>query len=189
MATPAELARQRQLQQQTLARTAANVAAEAWADIDPTDIARSWSTLMARPYGATVGAQLLAAQGADDYVDTVLAAEGEDFAASGRVVPRSFAGIASDGRNLESLLYNPAVQSLQAIRAGATVEDALNLGRTSLDMMVRTQVMDAGRGAVGTAVASRGCGYTRQLTPPSCSRCAVLAGRWYRWNAGFARHP
>jgi hypothetical protein len=27
------------------------------------------------------------------------------------------------------------------------------------------------------------------LTPPSCSRCAVLAGRWYRYNAGFDRHP
>src|SRR5690606_23965723 len=31
--------------------------------------------------------------------------------------------------------------------------------------------------------------YVRMLTPPSCSRCTVLAGRWYRKNAGFARHP
>jgi hypothetical protein len=32
-------------------------------------------------------------------------------------------------------------------------------------------------------------GYVRLLTPPSCSRCAVLAGRFYKWSAGFERHP
>lgn len=31
-------------------------------------------------------------------------------------------------------------------------------------------------------------GYIRMLSLPSCSRCALLAGRWYGWNAGFARH-
>jgi hypothetical protein len=32
-------------------------------------------------------------------------------------------------------------------------------------------------------------GYIRMMTPPSCARCAVLAGRFYRWNDGFQRHP
>ncbi len=32
-------------------------------------------------------------------------------------------------------------------------------------------------------------GWIRMLTPPSCGRCAVLAGRWYGWNEGFQRHP
>lgn len=32
-------------------------------------------------------------------------------------------------------------------------------------------------------------GYVRMLQPPSCDRCAILAGRWYRWNTGFQRHP
>jgi hypothetical protein len=32
-------------------------------------------------------------------------------------------------------------------------------------------------------------GYVRMLNPPSCSRCAVLAGKFYRWNRGFERHP
>jgi hypothetical protein len=27
------------------------------------------------------------------------------------------------------------------------------------------------------------------LVPPSCSRCALLAGLRYAWNAGFDRHP
>jgi hypothetical protein len=29
----------------------------------------------------------------------------------------------------------------------------------------------------------------RYLSPPSCSRCAVLAGRVYRYSDGFLRHP
>lgn len=32
-------------------------------------------------------------------------------------------------------------------------------------------------------------GYVRMLTPPSCDRCVILAGTWYRWNSGFKRHP
>lgn len=32
-------------------------------------------------------------------------------------------------------------------------------------------------------------GYVRMLQPPSCARCVILAGTWYRWNTGFKRHP
>jgi hypothetical protein len=31
-------------------------------------------------------------------------------------------------------------------------------------------------------------GWVRMLTPPSCGRCAVLAGKFYGWNEGFLRH-
>ncbi len=27
------------------------------------------------------------------------------------------------------------------------------------------------------------------LNPPSCKRCIILAGKWFRWNEGFLRHP
>lgn len=56
--------------------------------------------------------------------------------------------------------------------------------------LVASLVQDAGRAAQGVNIASRrGIGYARVLTTPSCSRCAVLAGRVYRWNASFDRHP
>ena len=32
-------------------------------------------------------------------------------------------------------------------------------------------------------------GWIRVVSPGACSRCIVLAGRFYAWNAGFARHP
>src|SRR5665647_1979159 len=32
-------------------------------------------------------------------------------------------------------------------------------------------------------------GFSIRMYPPTCSRCVVLAGKWYRKNQGFARHP
>lgn len=57
--------------------------------------------------------------------------------------------------------------------------------------IVSTLVSDSGRSAMGAFTASRRqeLGHIRVLTPPSCSRCAILAGRWYRWSEGFKRHP
>lgn len=60
------------------------------------------------------------------------------------------------------------------------------------DRIVSSLVADAGRSAMGVFTASRReerVGSIRQLTSPSCQRCAVLAGRWYRWSEGFKRHP
>jgi hypothetical protein len=42
---------------------------------------------------------------------------------------------------------------------------------------------------VRMAVTPSVTGYVRMLNPPSCSRCVVLAGKFYRWNEGFERHP
>lgn len=57
--------------------------------------------------------------------------------------------------------------------------------------IVASLVGDAGRSAMGVFTASRTVevGHVRVLTPPSCPRCAILAGRWYRWSDGFQRHP
>jgi hypothetical protein len=48
-----------------------------------------------------------------------------------------------------------------------------------------------GPAGVGVLTASRPNlgGYVRVLNPPSCQRCAILAGRFYRWSSGFRRHP
>ena len=60
-----------------------------------------------------------------------------------------------------------------------------------LDRLVATFVQDAGRTASAVDMARRPGvdGYVRVLNPPSCSRCAILAGRFYGWSSGFRRHP
>ncbi|WP_416902748.1 hypothetical protein [Micromonospora echinospora] len=174
-----------------LADALAAVAARLWRRINPDDIARSWATALVDLVPVTNAAQLAAARTADAYLDAVLDAQGIDPTAEGRVVPAALAGVASDGRPLASLLYEPAIGTLSAIGAGATVDRALAGGYVSLDMMVRTQVADAGRAADQAALVTRpkATGYVRMLVGKSCSRCVVLAGKRFGWNAGFLRHP
>jgi len=102
--------------------------------------------------------------------------------------PRGIAGVASDGRSLESLLYGAVV------RARSTKADSLparmELGRSWLDMAVKTQVADAGRDAVKVAMTVRpGVRYVRFVNPPCCQRCAVLSGEAREYSHPFQRHP
>jgi hypothetical protein len=60
----------------------------------------------------------------------------------------------------------------------------------AFDRLVRSLVQDAGRTAqLISATTRRGVSHVRHLNPPSCSRCAVLAGRVYTVSTGFLRHP
>lgn len=146
----------------------------------------AWVASIPRLLVLLTAAQLAAAGRADTYVGSVLGDE-----AAGRVNPRALAGLASDGRPLASLLQQPVVASRVALARGATVTRARAVGEANLRMILQTQVADAGRVADGVAITARpGAGYVRMLVPPGdCSRCVVLAGTFYRWNAGFQRHP
>ena len=58
------------------------------------------------------------------------------------------------------------------------------------DRLVAGLVIDAMIGAESVSIASRPrVGYVRYVGPKCCSRCAILAGKFYRWNSGFLRHP
>lgn len=61
----------------------------------------------------------------------------------------------------------------------------------AFDRLVASLILDAGRTATAVDIARRPAlaGYVRSLNPPSCSRCAILAGRVYRYSTGFLRHP
>lgn len=140
---------------------------------------------------ATVAAgQLAAARSAVEYVPAVLSEIGQPDEPDARVLPAAFAGVASDGRSLVSLLEGSVRIAKRAASNGATPEDALALGGRWLDGVVQTIATDAARDAVAAEVIVReGMGWVRAINPPCCSRCAVLAGRWYSWKADFARHP
>lgn len=58
------------------------------------------------------------------------------------------------------------------------------------ERLIASIVQDVGRTAESVAVAVRpNVHHVRYVSLPCCSRCAVLAGRVYRWSAGFQRHP
>jgi hypothetical protein len=59
-----------------------------------------------------------------------------------------------------------------------------------LDRLVMSLVSDAARGAESVSIATRPhVGFVRYVSAPCCSRCAILAGRFYRYSDGFDRHP
>lgn len=172
--------------------TVATVAAtrRVWARMGP-EFDRSWAAVAPAVATLVSAGQLGAARNGAAYVPRVLAETGQRDDPAGDVDPRAFAGVASDGRELEPLLYGSVTASKSAVAAGESAQDALARGGRWLDMAVWTQIVDAARGATSVGMASRPhvTGYYRMLNPPSCSRCAVLAGRHYRWNQGFLRHP
>jgi hypothetical protein len=243
--------------------------------INPDQPIRDWINGMGdQVYVLLSTAQEVVAGEAKDYVRDVLAVQGID-ADIPDLNPRTFAGIASDGRDLESLLAGAPIRTAARGRAGDS--RAVQSGEQWLKMAVDTQISDAGRAADSVAIAAadakvaeptaqdatrqellkrladarqrlreaeekkktqtapapdklspgrradvdrrieegrkrraeearrrreaktppqRGktgspvrIGWVRMLTPPSCDRCILLAGRWYRWSEGFERHP
>jgi hypothetical protein len=177
---------------QLLTARAVRVALLLWGRVDPDRLAESWAAIAPALYRVVVQAQLAAVNLAQGYVPTVLGELDIDADAQGQLRRSALAGIASDGRDLEPLLYSAVAQARQArYRFGGNAPAARRIGGDVLTRIVATQVQDAGRVAVGVEAMVRPAvgGYTRQLTLPSCSRCIVLAGRWYRTNQGFQRHP
>ncbi len=137
------------------------------AGLASTQAAQAWEAGTVTPLARTVTVlQFTAASDADPYLNTF------DTDTAGRVNPTAFAGVAGDGRSVLTLFQQAESQAL-------------------LQVMAATAVQDAGRAAVSAGITARPrlTGYVRMLTSPSCSRCAVLAGKWFKWNAGFQRHP
>jgi hypothetical protein len=180
-----------QRRQVLLAQRASTEIGRLWAAVDIGHVKASWSQLLPRAVAVLSSAQGVAAAGAGVYTDDALEAQGIVARAEGMVSPSAFAGVASDGRTLEGLLSQPSLRTLARIGAGVAPARASAAGLLELDMMVRTQVADAGRVAAGVAITARPevAGFVRMLSQPSCSRCIILAGRHYKWNAGFRRHP
>jgi hypothetical protein len=135
--------------------------------------ARAARPQTAESIATTVAAyQMLAAQQGAAAVPATLAEQGISSAATAQAVASSLAGFTSAGYPLATMFES--------------IQSAAQLG-----MLVASAVQDAGRNgaSIQMAVTPAVDGYVRMLNPPSCSRCAVLAGKFFRWNQGFERHP
>jgi hypothetical protein len=190
MASAEAIAADHHAEQVKLSNLAAYRVQALWQMVDSARISDSWAALLPRAVQTVSTLQLVAASRANDYVKSALAAQ--DIEDDGLdVVPSSLSGVASDGRSLAGLLASPAYTALDAIGNGAGVDRAMAAGLNDALMLASSSVTDAGRVADGIGIATRRTvtGYIRMTSGKCCSRCAVLAGRFYRWNTGFLRHP
>lgn len=174
-------------------QAAASVEREArrlWGQVDPSRILGSWRLLAPALVAAIMAQQAEAGTAAALYVDQALRAQNVDAPELGEVNPFGLVGWASDGRPLDTLLLSPAFTAIQALQQGATLTRSLSLGQAHTQMIASTQVADAYRVATSVAGTTRQVRYyVRAITPPSCSRCIILAGDDIWWQTDFKRHP
>jgi hypothetical protein len=191
VAAPADVAASYHAAQARIAQTVAVASVREWRKIDPARLDLSWLSVLLRLLAIVTAGQREAASRAPAYLAAVIRAQGVAPDPGHRLLPDPFSGIASDGRGLDTLLYSPVVGAKHAIAQGASVDDALAQAERQLAMLTQTQVQDAGRMSVQTAMADDSAvqGYLRVVHLPCCARCLILAGRWYRYSAGFQRHP
>ncbi|MCM6778040.1 hypothetical protein NDR87_30905 [Nocardia sp. CDC159] len=162
---------------------------EIWGRTAPDDFDDWFDANIDQIVAAITLGQRRAVIGADDYVAAVLAELETPVEADVEIDPAPLVGVASDGRGLDGLMYGPIITAKHHVALGESPGMAWSSAGQAALMQVQTQLADASRVAVGLGItARRGVGYVRMLNRPSCSRCAVLAGRWYR-KAGFLRHP
>lgn len=177
--------------QKALADATHRYATQVWRSLDKSDLTASWEKQASSVVTAVTKAQVQAASGAAEYHRKVMTAQGGAVDLDGVINPSAFGGVAADGRPLSSLLYQPVITAKQAIADGASQTAAMAQGQRQFAAMASQQVRDAGRVADGLATFANKntVGYYRMLNGPSCSRCAVLAGKFFRKNTGFQRHP
>ena len=135
--------------------------------------------------------QTKAAQTALDAQSGMLADAGDYVPPQVMVDPRAFgSGYAASGGSLYDYFSGPVYDSLTLIRQGMSVDEALNRAGRAYGSLASLGIADTARQAAGADTATRrNVGYIRVVSPGACSRCMILAGKFYRWNEGFLRHP
>lgn len=115
--------------------------------------------------------QILATREATRALDNMLSEQAITEPPVAPPYPLALVGLSSAGFALQRLFAQP-------------VTDAL------FNMIVATQLQDVARTTMGLGIATRHrLGYVRQISAGACSRCAILAGRFYPYSSGFLRHP
>jgi hypothetical protein len=182
----AHLAAARRARQQAVAAQATAEANRLWGFLQ----VAGWTAIADQMLGTVRSALLEAARGAQLYAERAVRLWGLLPDPAAQVAERTFALTASDGRPLDTLLRQPELERAAFIDQGMSAAQADAIGRRHLQRIVATQVADASRVAAGVAIVNDRQleGYIRHLTLPSCNRCILLAGLWYRYNAGFDRH-
>jgi len=176
-------------QQQSIAAATVGSVRKLWAGMTD-DFDASWSVVAPRVLDVVQLGRTAAVTTSVGYTPRVLAETNQVAPQEGDLIPARFVENAPDGRPMESLLGQSVITAKVAVRDGATASAALTQAESWLTGMLLTVLADDGRAVVGADIVQRPqiTGYTRMLNGTSCSRCLILAGRWYRWNDGFLRH-
>lgn len=161
----------------------------------------TWFQLYADRYADAVTlAQLEVVMLASWSVDHALELQGSRKRPAAEINPLAFVSTDGQGRPVLGQAYASAGQVGEAVAAatadGGTSEAAVALATTwrsvgkSLATATATTLSDTSRTMKSARMLAFDSAWIRVLTPPSCKRCVVLAGKVHRWaTADFDRHP
>lgn len=151
----------------------------------------SWEGVRPQMLGIVELGRAAAVENALGYTAQVLAETNQVDDAVGALNPHAFLSTAPDGRRVDTLLAEAVVSAKVAVQGGAKAEAALAQSGRWLTTATLTLLADTRREVYAADIVQRPTltGYVRMLNPPSCGRCIILAGKWFRWNEGFLRHP
>ena len=163
---------------------------KAWRSVSPEWISQTWMEQIPSLAAKVGSAQERVAASALVAAPAALETQGSWEAPKGFLNPSTFRGATANGGSLEGLLYEPVFTAKEMIAAGRAPVPALESAGKQLSMLLISTIADAARSAASIQTALRpNTGYVRIVHGDACDRCLILAGRFYRWNAGFDRHP
>lgn len=176
--------------QQAISTTTAAAVGRLWRRMGE-DFDASWSIVRPEMLSIVDLGRSAAVAQAVGYTSAVLQETNQRDAPDGVLNGALFLSTAPDGRDVNSLFDSAMTGAKSAVSRGATAEEALAQSGRWLTMASLTVLADTRREVYAADIVQRPDlgGYVRMLNAPSCSRCIVLAGKWFRWNEGFLRHP
>lgn len=176
--------------QQGISTTTAAAVRRLWARMGD-DFDASWSSIRPQVLSMVESGRAASVRGALGYTTAVLRETGQRDDPFGALNASAFLRSAPDGRDLGSLYDEAVIGAKTAVKRGLSADDALAQSSRWLTMVSLTTLADTRRMVYGADIIQRPTltGFARMLNPPSCGRCIALAGKWFRWNEGFERHP
>jgi hypothetical protein len=134
--------------------------------------------------------QLLTVRNVATFLPQLIDELGLDAPAVADLQAPAFLG-ASSGVPLETLFDTVPEQAKMWSGQGASLDDIEARAGSLLEGIFETQLADTSRAATSVSITARPAvtGYVRMTSSGACGRCIVLAGRFYRYNADFLRHP
>lgn len=169
---------------------ASEAALRAWGEVDPARISESWESVIPPVVAVVTREQIRVADSAVSASRDVSVETGQYRLPEAFHDPRELAGWGSEGVPLEDAFASTPIGVKTRIAAGASVAEAMLYGASAVASLASTIVADTGRtGMQMDMITRKQTGYVRVVEGGACSRCIVIAGRFFRWNKGFLRHP
>ncbi|WP_449408008.1 hypothetical protein [Microbacterium maritypicum] len=176
--------------QQAIATTTTATLGKLWRRMSD-DFDTSWSRLRPQALELVNDGRSAAVTTALLYTPAVLAETNQRDDPTGALDGSRFLVTTPDGRGVDTLLDEAVIKAKVGVGRGLSAEEGLAIGGRFLTMASLTLLADTRREVFSADIIQRPSvtGYVRMLNPPSCNRCVILAGKWFRWNEGFQRHP